>query len=155
MSTILKRVEASISSPTNRNSGVPWDEQAREKVRWHHPRTQLVLLSPMLGEDGDTHRREEANVPGDHVEPEGVAEAGALGEVGELGAHGLGELSEERATKRRHGDVRGDGPSADVCVSATSHALCMYCDVHACLSMRVYCWDAPSVENSYRFAHGT
>lgn len=90
-----------------------------------HPET-LVVSGRAQGENGDAHRREEANVPGDHVEPESVAEAGALGEVGELSAHGLGELSEERATKSGHGDVRGDGPSAKVCMLAMSHALCRH-----------------------------
>lgn len=52
---------------------------------------EVALLAPLHTDLSEEHGGEETNVPGDHVEPELVLEAGALGEVGEVLADGVRE----------------------------------------------------------------
>ena len=55
---------------------------------WAMGRPSPPCLHADLAEE---HGGEEADVPGDHVQPELVVDAGALGEVGQVLADGVGE----------------------------------------------------------------
>lgn len=79
---------------------------------WKGALLEVALLAPLPADLAEQHGGEEADVPGEQVQPELVLEAGALGEVGEVLADGGGERREERGVAvRLDGDAGGDGPA--------------------------------------------
>ena len=52
---------------------------------------EVALLAALVADLAEEHGGEEANVPGDEVQPELVVDGGALGEVGHVLADGVDE----------------------------------------------------------------
>lgn len=79
---------------------------------WKGALLEVALLAPLPSDLAEQHGGEEADVPGEQVQPELVLQAGALGKVREVLADGGGERREERGVAvRLDGDAGGDGPA--------------------------------------------
>lgn len=79
----------------------------------HQSSLPVLLLAALHANLSQGQSQEKANVPADQVEPELVIKGRAGGEVGQVGADGLGEQTEQRlSAESRHGNVGRSKPSA-------------------------------------------
>lgn len=79
------------------------------------------LLAGLHADLAPEHAREEAHVEGQHVQPDGVVQGGALREVGHVGGDALVEHAQQGvAAKGGGGAASGDEPAAAAAANGTS-----------------------------------